>query len=77
MAIDIEFNLPHDLLSGHMKCFAELSTWGKNGEIFVDLCLSPIVKFPALSVCRSMNTKMVPTGSTLCPEKPQDKKQEE
>lgn len=61
-----EFKLPFDLLNSHMKCISELSTWGKEGEAFVHLHLSPIVKFSALYVCTSMNTEKVPTGSTLC-----------
>ena len=66
MAIETEFNLPYDLLNNHMKCFSDLSTWGKKGEVFVHLHLSPIVKFPVLSVCTSRATEIIPTGSKLC-----------
>lgn len=66
MAIETEFNLPSDLLNSQMKCFSELSTWGKTGEVFVPLHLSPIVKFPALSVCTTITPEIIPTGSKLC-----------
>ena len=68
-AMQTEFNLPYDLLKSHMKCFSELSTWGKKGEVFVHLHLSLIVKLPALIVCTSMTTEIIPTGSKLCIQK--------
>ena len=76
-AREVEFNLSYDLLGSHMQCFSELSTWGMKGEAFVHLYFFLIVMFPALLVCTSMNTEMVPMGTTLSSEKPQDKKQEQ
>ena len=73
-AREVEFNLSYDLLGSHMKCFSELSTWGMKGEAFVHLYFFLIVMFPALLVCTSMNTEMVPMGTTLSSEKPQDKR---
>lgn len=58
-------SLPCDLLKSPGKCFSELSTCGNKGEAFVHLHLSPIVKFATLCVCASVNTAVLPTGSTL------------
>lgn len=59
------FHFPQDLLNSQMKRFSEPTTWGKKGEAFVYLHLSPIVEFPALQVCVSLSTETLPTGSTL------------